>query len=328
MHHHSTCSHCQIDPERQAQKVRLLWTALVLITAFSLTELGVSVFSHSLALLADSGHMLSDSVALGIALLASWIAQLPPSNQATFGYRRVEILAALANGVGLVAIAIWVAWEAITRLQAPPTEILSLPMLVTAVIGLGVNSLNAVFLHDHSHHDLNLRGAFLHMVADAMSSVGVIIAAIAVWLFHWNWADGAISLVVSGLIGAGAIPLIHHSVKILLEQAPAHLDMAQLKNHLQDFEGVVAVSDLRVWTIALGQEALSAHISVALQEGWARDRLLYQLQTSLQQEFGIQDVFLQMAAPILSQTVNLSQPQTLDRIGLSPIEPSSNAEIR
>lgn len=229
-HHHSThCVHgCAFESEgsTRSNKVRLLWTALILVGCFSLAELVVGFWSHSLSLLADSGHMISDSLALVLALLATWLAR-PTSDKASFGYRRVEILSALANGIGLVAIAVWIAWEAITRLQSPPTDILSLPMLITASVGLGVNSVNALLLHDSSHHDLNMRAAFLHMVADAISSVGVILAAIAVWLMHWLWADGVISLFVSGLIVLGAIPLIVQSLNTLLENPPSHLNVNQ-----------------------------------------------------------------------------------------------------
>jgi cobalt-zinc-cadmium efflux system protein len=222
MHHHQS-AHCLRDcafaseGSTSSNKVRLLWTALVLVGCFSLAELAVGLWSHSLALLAESGHMISDSLALGLALVASWIGRFPASDRATFGYRRIEILAALANGVGLVAIAVWIAWEAIARLQSPSADILSLPMLITASVGLGVNSVNALLLHDSSHYDLNLRGAFLHMVADVISSFGVILAAIAVWLMGWLWADGVISLFVSGLIVFGAVPLIVQSLNVLVK---------------------------------------------------------------------------------------------------------------
>jgi cobalt-zinc-cadmium efflux system protein len=122
-------------------------------------------------------------------------------------------------GWGLVAIAFWIGWEAIVRLQSPPVEILSLPMLATASVGLGVNTINIVLLHKDSHHDLNLRGAFLHVLADAASSVGVILAAIAVWTLHWLWADGVISLLVSGLIIISATSLIVQSLKMLFAKS-------------------------------------------------------------------------------------------------------------
>lgn len=177
------------------------------------------LFSHSLALLADSGHLASDCFALILALLASWIATRRKSNDFVLGTHRIEVLAALVNGLGLVAIALWIGWEAVERLQSPSVEILSLPMLATASVGLGVNSVNILLLHKDSHHDLNLRGAFLHVLADAASSVGVILAAIAVWALNWMWADGVISLLVSGLIIISATPLIVQSFNALFTKS-------------------------------------------------------------------------------------------------------------
>ena len=217
MHHHHShdCVHsCGLETEasRPQGKVRLLWTALVLVSCFSLFELAVSFWSHSLALQAEAGHMISDSLALGLSVLAAWSAQFRLFSKGSFGKLRLEVLAALFNGMGLVAIALWIAIEAIANLQSPPDDILSLPMLITASVGLGVNSINAFLLHDSSHHDLNVRGAFLHIIADLISSVGVVLAALAVWLMHWFWADGAIGLFVSGLIFISAIPLIGQSL--------------------------------------------------------------------------------------------------------------------
>ena len=219
MHQHSTsCIHDSTpisQPSQQGSKVKLLVTVLVLICSFSIAELAVGLFSHSLALLADSGHMASDCFALVLALMATWMAQRRRASNSAPGNHWVEVVAALVNGVGLVAIAFWIGWEAIVRLQSPPVEILSLPMLATASVGLGVNTINIVLLHKDSHHDLNLRGAFLHVLADAASSVGVILAAIAVWTLHWLWADGVISLLVSGLIIISATSLIVQSLKML-----------------------------------------------------------------------------------------------------------------
>jgi len=214
---HHTTSACHSS--QPANKVRLLVTALVLICSFSLTELAVGLFSHSLALLADSGHLASDCFALILALFASWMAQRRRSKDLASGNHWVEVLAALINGVGLVAIALWISWEALERLQSPPVEILSLPMLATASVGLGVNSINIFLLHKDSHHDLNLRGAFLHVLADAASSVGVILAAIAVWALNWLWADGVITLFVSGLIIVSATPLIVQSISMLVKNS-------------------------------------------------------------------------------------------------------------
>jgi cobalt-zinc-cadmium efflux system protein len=295
---------CYPDDGHPHGKIRQLWVALALISGFAIAELTVGLFSHSLALLAESGHMLSDALALGVALLATWMARLPASPEATFGYRRVEILAALANGVGLLVVAGLIAGEAIARLQVPPAEILSVPMLVTAIVGLGINTLNASLLHGHRHDDLNVQGAFLHMVADAFSSIGVIMAAVAVWLFHWNWADGVMSLGVAVLIGVGAVPLIRQSLDILLEKTPSHLDVEAMQLHVQSFAAVKSIDRLRVWAIALGQEVVMVQVTV---EGKAdRDRLRLEIQDSLKQKFGVAEVWIDMGA-----IVNLSQPGTL-----------------
>lgn len=217
MDHHNSAhchAHTLVKDSDRSDKVALLSSVLVLVGCFSLVELAVGLWSNSLALLADSGHMISDTFALCITLFASWISQFNSSKK-TFGYQRIEVISALINGIGLVAIALWIGWEAIARLQSPPDNILSLPMLITAGVGLGVNSINVLLLHDSSHHDINLRGAFLHIVADVISSVGVILAAIAVAVMHWQWADPVISLFCSGLIILSAIPLIIQSWKIL-----------------------------------------------------------------------------------------------------------------
>lgn len=215
IHSHQCAHSCHLKHEATSHKVRLLWSVLILVSCFSLVELGVSFWSHSLALQAESGHMISDSFALGISLLAAWSSQFKISKKVTFANLQVEAIAALLNGFGLIAIAVWIAWEAIARLQSPPEDILSLPMLVTAGLGLGVNSLNVMLLHDSSHHDLNMRGAMLHIMADVISSIGVILAAIAVWLMHWLWVDGAIGLFVSCLIFLSAIPLIIQSLNVI-----------------------------------------------------------------------------------------------------------------
>lgn len=326
-HHAAQCSHCLLTESQEAlsRKTRLLWMALVIIGGFSIAEWLVALHSHSLALLAESGHMLSDSFVLVLALVATWIARLPVSPRAPFGYRRVEILAALVNGSGLAAIALWIGWESLTRLQSPPDEILSLPMLITAVIGLLVNTVNALLLHRESHNDLNLRGAFLHMVADAISSIGVIVAALGIWAFDWLWADGVISLFVAVLILVGAVPLVWQSVQILLEQTPAHLDSSVLQDYLSSFEGVALVRSLKVWTVAPGEEILWADLGVTLPDGRDRDRLLLQIQTSVQQEFGIRSVMLQMTAAVGMPRLAVGNPlsDNLNRLLDSEAAPTS-----
>jgi cobalt-zinc-cadmium efflux system protein len=217
MHHHTAdCHHHHDAPALESKtKQTQLAIALLLVGGFAVIELIVGVTSHSLALIAESGHMASDSFALILALLAAWLVQQPQKGLA--GNQRLEPGAALINGLGLGAIALWIGWEAISHLQSPPNEIASLPMLLTAGVGVLVNGANVAVLHRGSAHDLNLKAAFLHVLADTVSSVGVILAAIAIATFHWLWADGAISLCVAALILASAIPLVVESLKTLLQ---------------------------------------------------------------------------------------------------------------
>lgn len=213
-------------------KVRLLQTALILLSSFFVAELIAALNSHSLSLLADAGHVFSDIAALAITLAATLYSSLKTrkhssesrSNTADHFSNlptRPEIIAALVNSISLVAIALWIAAESIARLLSPTAEVEGLPMLITAIVGLSVNSINAFCLHSCCHGDLNLKSAFLHAVADVCSSIGVIVAAIAVAWLHWNWADGLISLLVSASIILLTLPLLIESSQLLLGKVSA-----------------------------------------------------------------------------------------------------------
>lgn len=219
-HHCPDCPPPSLDllGDQSQKKQRQLLMAIGLVGSFALIEGAIGWVSHSLALVAEAGHLVADCGALGLALMATivgrrsvrqgWIGthtlSLDPQPSA-------EIWAAFVNGLGLVLISAWVIWEAIQHLHQPPHDIHSLPMLLTAIAGVLVNSVNVVLLHGNSHQDLNLKGAFLHVLADMLGSIGVIFAAIAVALLHWLWADCAISFVIAGLITLSAIPLIRES---------------------------------------------------------------------------------------------------------------------
>jgi cobalt-zinc-cadmium efflux system protein len=208
-------------------KVQLLQTALILLSSFFVAELIAALNSHSLSLLADAGHVFSDVAALAITLAATLYSSLKARKHSSESRSnspdnfskiptRPEIIAALVNSISLVAIALWIAAESIARLQSPTPELDGFPMLITAIVGLSVNSINAFCLHSCCHGDLNLKSAFLHAIADICSSIGVIVAAIAVAWLHWNWADGLISLLVSASIILLTLPLLIESIKLLL----------------------------------------------------------------------------------------------------------------
>lgn len=233
MHQHSADCHHAATQTKQTQ----LAIAVLLIGSFAAAELIVGMNSGSLALVAEAGHMASDSLALVLALVAARLAQQPSSGLLSDSLIDIttnrpsksppqtawETWAALVNGLALMAIALWIAWEAIQRLQSPPDAIASLPMLITAGIGLVVNSINIALLHHESAHDLNLRGAFLHVLADAISCIGVIVAAIVVAMLHWLWADGVISLAVASIILLGAVPLVVKSMQRLSGESGSSL---------------------------------------------------------------------------------------------------------
>lgn len=200
------------------RKIQILQLAIGLEISFFAVELGVGLWIHSLSLLADAGHLLSDVAALGVTLIASWMAQ-SAKHHARYGNGRIELYAALLNSLSLIILASWVATEAIARMQSPTSDILSLPMLLTAVVRLGINGCNAFWLHECSHCDLNFKAASLHVLSDLFSSVGVILAAIAISWLGWMWADSAISLLVSGLVAISATALLLQSLWMLFGKA-------------------------------------------------------------------------------------------------------------
>jgi cobalt-zinc-cadmium efflux system protein len=219
MHQDSAaCVHLIVDPKT---KQRQLLGALVLIGSFAIVEWIAGQTSHSFALIAEAGHMLSDCLALGLALAATLIAK-PYQKTGWLGTQKlslttrqpIETWAALANGVGLVLLSLWIAWEAWEHWQQP-TEIATTPMLITAIGGVVVNAINISILHRGSNHDLNLKGALLHVIADMAGAIGVIIAAIGVAVFHWVEADCVISGAIAGLILLSALPLVYQSWQAL-----------------------------------------------------------------------------------------------------------------
>ena len=236
---------------------RLVWVLLI-TGVFMVAELVGGILSNSLALLADAGHMFTDVAALGLSVFAMRLAQLPPSHRRTFGYVRFEILAALVNGATLLLIAGLILVEAWQRLQEP-VVIDGTIMLIVAAFGLVVNLVGATLLHSHAHDNLNVRGAYLHVLGDLLGSVGAITAGVVVLTTGWTPADAIISVVIALLILYSAWNLVREATEVLLESAPAHLDMESVLRELGSIVGLDEVHDVHVWTLTSGFVALSAH---------------------------------------------------------------------
>lgn len=250
------------EHERLSADRRALSGALVLIATFMVVEVVVGLLADSLAVLADAGHMLSDTASLGLALFAAWLAARPATPQRSFGYRRAEILAALVNGVCLVVVAIWIVVEAVSRISNPP-DVNGAWVLVVGSIGLLVNLAAAGLLSRAGSKSLNVRAALLHVLADLWGSVGVIVAGIVVLTTGWELADPLVALLIAGLIVISAWRLIRESVAILLEETPAGMSAEEVGRAIVGLDGVVEVHDLHIWTITSGFPALSAHVLVA-----------------------------------------------------------------
>jgi cobalt-zinc-cadmium efflux system protein len=245
----------------------------------------------SLALLADAGHMLSDVAALGLSLFASWIGRRPTTPRHTFGYYRAEILAALANGAALVAISMLIVVEALSRLSKPP-PIQGPAMLAIASGGLVVNLVSLRILHASSHDDLNLHGAWLHVLTDALGSVGAVTAGVCAWKLGWLVADPVASILIALLVVFSAWTLLRQAVDVLMEGTPRGIDVDDVRRTILSVAGVCEVHDLHVWTITSGMVALSAHVGVP--ESGSREGLLVEIREVLERRFGIDHATIQV----------------------------------
>lgn len=286
-----THAHSHATSTRAARSKRKLLWVLALTAAYTLAEAAGGWLSGSLALLADAGHMLADVAALALALAAVWFGSRPATPNKTFGYYRLEILAALTNGVVLVVIALFIFYEAYLRFHAPRAVETSL-MIPVAVGGLLVNLVCAWLLHGDHHDDLNVRGAWLHILGDALGSVGAIAAGVMMSVYGWYQADPIFSAAIALLIVWSSWHLIRESTNVLLEGTPAHINLASVEESIQETEGVERVHDLHVWTITSGREALSAH--VVHTHGVAPRELLIELRAKLHERFGVDHLTIQM----------------------------------
>ncbi|MDH3520397.1 MAG: cation diffusion facilitator family transporter [Myxococcales bacterium] len=254
--------HDRPTPSNRARSTRRrLATALALAVAYMIAEVVGGFLTGSLALLADAGHMLSDAAALVLALFASWVAGRPADSRWTYGHARAEILAALAQGLALVGVALIIATEALDRL-GDPREVLGAGMFAIASGGLAVNLVALFILNAGREESLNVRGAWLHVLGDALGSVGAMIAGALIWAFAWTWVDPVASLAICALVLVSAWHLIREAVDVLMEAAPRGLDIEEITRSLCALDGVRSVHDLHVWSVGYKQIALSCHLVV------------------------------------------------------------------
>lgn len=278
---------------------RALAWALVLTVIILIAESIGGYLSNSLALLADAGHVLTDAGALGLSLFVAWLARQPGAPGKTFGYLRWEILAALINGATLLGISVWIVYEALSRFRHPEPIVGGI-MLGVAVLGFVVNAIAVWLLHGEHEGSLNVRGAYLHLLGDALASGGTVVAALIVHYTGWLYADPVASLFTTVLIMAGAWSLVRESVDVLLEAAPAHIALDKVRSRLETIQHVESVHDLHVWTVTSGMVAMSAHAVV--RDCGEHQRVLEQAHDILL-DLGIQHVTIQLESdPAFEET--------------------------
>ncbi|MCT6925980.1 cation diffusion facilitator family transporter [Metasolibacillus sp.] len=274
---------------------KILLISFLIITTYMLVEAVGGVLTKSLALLSDAGHMFSDSISLAIALIAFKLGEKAVTYNKTFGYKRFEVLAALFNGVTLVAIALIIFYEAIERFVNPP-EVATVGMLIISSIGLAVNILVAWIMMRgaDTEENLNMRGAFLHVISDMLGSVGAIIAALFIMFFGWGWADPLASVIVAILVLRSGYFVAKKAIHILMEGTPADVDINQVVQAIAKVEGVKGIHDVHAWTITSGFHAFSCHIVVDEQLTVAESNKITHSIEHLLQHQGIHHIALQM----------------------------------
>jgi len=278
----------KVGRERDQRALRM---ALVLTASFLGVEIVGGILANSLALLSDAAHMFTDVVALGLASFAVRIAGRPATDTKTYGYHRAEILVALLNGLVLWVIVIGILWKAWERLLDPP-EVLGGSVAVVAAVGLVVNLIAARMLSDAASHNLNVRGALLHVVADVLGSLGALVAGGVILITGWTAADAVASVVIGALVLFSSWTLVREAVDILMEAVPRHIDLDELRSALEAVPGTNEVHDLHVWSLTTGRYALSAHAVIA--EGTPGDHVLAEMTERLATQFAIDHVTIQL----------------------------------
>jgi len=283
-HAHSSGGHNQSDSSRRMTVV------LILTGLYMLAEVIGGLLTGSLALIADAGHMLSDFGALLLSLFAIRIAQRPADPRRTYGYYRAEVLAASLNGLSLVAIAVFIFIEAFERFESPP-EVEGGLMLLIACGGLLVNLIGLIVLHGGRSESLNVRGAWLHVLTDALGSVGAILGGLLIWAFDWNLADPIVSILIGLLVVYSSWNLLRESTNILMQTTPPHIDLEEIETALAEVPGLSQPHDLHVWTMTDRRYVLTCHITVTA--GHTPGDVLRTAQTMIRDRFLIEHTTIQ-----------------------------------
>lgn len=286
-------NHLHSHEEQDHVSARKMAAAVFLTLAFVLGEAVFGYFARSLALMSDAGHNFADALALGLSWYALWIARKPAHQGMTYGYHRVGILAALVNSVSLVVTALFIFWKGIERIQSPE-QASGAMMIGVAAAAVVLNLLIGVWLHAGAKHDINVRSAYLHMVGDAVSALGVVVAGILVLRLDWQWADPVVSFMIGGLILWTSWSILKESVNILLEGTPYGIDMNAVEHQISSVAGVLGVHDLHVWTVGPGAIACSCHILVAEQSVRGGQQILKSVVHELEHHYRINHCTIQV----------------------------------
>ncbi len=287
-HSHEGHHHHHGDPNNHG---RAFVIAIALNTAFVAVEFAYGIIAHSTALMADAGHNLSDVLGLLLALGAAILARKTPSGRFTYGLRSTSILAAPTNAMFLMVACGGIAWEAIQRFSEPHV-VAGLTVSLVAVVGIGINGLSAWLFVKGSKGDLNVRGAYLHMMADAAVSLGVAVAGVAMMYTGWYWLDPAVSLAIVAVIVIGTWGLLRESLQLALNAIPAHIDATALEDYLRECPGVADIHDLHIWGMSTTESALTVHL--VMPGGYPGDAFMDDIICTLRERFSIQHSTLQV----------------------------------
>lgn len=294
MAHHHSHNHSHGSHEHHhtpANYNRAFIIGLVLNVSFTIAEFFFGFLANSVALIADAGHNLSDVLGLLLAWLGIWLSRRQPSHQKTYGWRKSSIVAAFLNAVFLLVVTGGIAWEAIQRFFHPD-DVQGSIIIAVAAIGIVINTVTALMFFSGRHNDINIRAAFLHMAADAMVSVGVVLAGIGIILTHWLWLDPAFSLIISALIIFNTWDLLKESFHLVIDGVPLKIDQNAVRAYLCEYPGVAQIHDLHIWAMSTTETALTAHLVIPT--GHPGDEFLVKVCRELHHNFDIDHATLQV----------------------------------